>query len=70
VILGGVDASDVVTVDVTQQFDGALGTFTLRAAITETAMRFARAGPVGSQASSSSRHRARYSSRSYRGPGP
>jgi hypothetical protein len=37
VIFEGVDASDVVTVHVTQRFDGALGTFTLRAAITETA---------------------------------
>ena len=37
VILEAVDASDCVTVHVTQRFDGALGTFTLRAAITETA---------------------------------
>jgi hypothetical protein len=37
VIVGGMDASDVVIVHVTQRFDGALGTFTLRAAITETA---------------------------------
>ena len=37
VILGSVDASDSVTVDVTQRFEGALGSFTLRAAITETA---------------------------------
>jgi hypothetical protein len=37
VIFGGMDASDVVIVHVTQRFDGALGTFTLRAAITETA---------------------------------
>jgi hypothetical protein len=37
VILGDVDASDFVTVHVTQRFAGALGTFTLRAAITETA---------------------------------
>ena len=37
VILEDVDASDFVTVHVTQRFDGALGTFTLRAAITETA---------------------------------
>jgi hypothetical protein len=37
VILGGLDASGFVTVHVTQRFDGALGTFTLRAAITETA---------------------------------
>jgi hypothetical protein len=36
-ILEGLDASDVVTADVTQQFDGGLGTFALRAAITETA---------------------------------
>jgi hypothetical protein len=35
-ILGDVDACDFVTVHVTQRFDGALGTFTLRAAITET----------------------------------
>jgi hypothetical protein len=37
VILGDGDACDVVIVHVTQRFDGALGTFTLRAAITETA---------------------------------
>ena len=37
VILEDVDAPDFVTVHVTQRFDGALGTFTLRAAITETA---------------------------------
>jgi hypothetical protein len=37
VIVGDVDASDLVTVQVTQRFDGSLGTFTLRAAITETA---------------------------------
>ena len=37
VIFEDVDASDPVTVHVTQRFDGALGTFTLRAAITETA---------------------------------
>ena len=37
VILEDVDASDFVTVHVTQRFDGARGTFTLRAAITETA---------------------------------
>jgi hypothetical protein len=37
VILGPVDASDLVTVQVTQRFDGARGSFTLRAAITETA---------------------------------
>jgi hypothetical protein len=37
VIFEEVDASDFVTVHVTQRFDGALGTFTLRAAITETA---------------------------------
>lgn len=36
VIFGGMDACDFVTVHVTQRFDGALGTFTLRAAITET----------------------------------
>lgn len=36
-ILEGVDAPDFVTVHVTQQFDGALGTFTLRATITEAA---------------------------------
>jgi hypothetical protein len=36
-ILGDVDACDFVTVHVTQRFDGALGTFTLRAAITEIA---------------------------------
>lgn len=37
VIFEEVDAADFVTVHVTQRFDGALGTFTLRAAITETA---------------------------------
>ena len=37
VIFEDVDASDFVTAHVTQRFDGALGTFTLRAAITETA---------------------------------
>lgn len=37
VILGCADASDSVTVDVTQRFEGPLGTFTLRAAITEAA---------------------------------
>ena len=37
VIFEEVDASDFVTVHVTQRFDGALGTFTLRAAITQTA---------------------------------
>jgi hypothetical protein len=37
VIFEGVGAPDVVTVRVTQRFDGALGTFTLRATITETA---------------------------------
>ena len=37
VILEDRDAPDSVTVHVTQRFDGALGTFTLRAAITETA---------------------------------
>jgi hypothetical protein len=31
------DSPDFVTVHITQRFDGALGTFTLRAAITETA---------------------------------
>jgi hypothetical protein len=31
------DGPDFVTVHITQRFDGALGTFTLRAAITETA---------------------------------
>ena len=36
-ILEAVDASDVVTVHVTQRFDGALGTFPLRATITEAA---------------------------------
>ena len=36
VILGEVDASDVVTVHLTQRFEGALGSFTMRAAITET----------------------------------
>jgi hypothetical protein len=37
VIVERVDAPEVVTVRVTQRFNGALGTFTLRAAITETA---------------------------------
>ena len=37
VILEDVDASDSVSVHVTQRFDGALGTFTLRAAISEAA---------------------------------
>jgi hypothetical protein len=37
VIFADSDASDFVTVHITQRFDGALGTFTLRAAITETA---------------------------------
>jgi hypothetical protein len=36
VIFGDLDACEFVTVHVTQRFDGALGTFTLRAAITET----------------------------------
>jgi hypothetical protein len=36
VIVGDVDASDLVTVQVTQRFDDSLGTFTLRAAITAT----------------------------------
>ena len=36
-ILEGVGAPDVVTVHVTQRFEGALGTFTLRATITEAA---------------------------------
>jgi hypothetical protein len=36
-ILEGADAPGFVTVHVTQRFDGALGTFTLRATITETA---------------------------------
>jgi hypothetical protein len=36
-ILEHLDAPDFVTVHITQRFDGALGTFTLRAAITETA---------------------------------
>ena len=36
-IFRDLDACDFVTVHVTQRFDGALGTFTLRAAITETA---------------------------------
>jgi hypothetical protein len=36
-ILEDLDACEFVTVHVTQRFDGALGTFTLRAAITETA---------------------------------
>jgi hypothetical protein len=35
--LAGLDALDAVTVHVTQRFDGALGTFTLRATITEAA---------------------------------
>jgi hypothetical protein len=33
------DGPESVTVHITQRFDGALGTFTLRAAITETATR-------------------------------
>jgi hypothetical protein len=37
VIVADGDGSDVVTVQVTQRFDGALGTFTLRLAITEAA---------------------------------
>lgn len=37
VIFADADTSDFVTVHLTQRFDGALGTFTLRAAITETA---------------------------------
>ncbi len=37
VVLDSLDAAGVVTVHVTQRFDGALGTFTLRAAITEAA---------------------------------
>lgn len=37
VIFTDPDTSDTITVQVTQRFDGALGTFTLRAAITETA---------------------------------
>jgi hypothetical protein len=37
VILDHVGASEFVTAHVTQRFDGALGSFTLRAAITETA---------------------------------
>lgn len=37
VIFEDVDASDFVTLHITQRFDGALGTFTLRAAITEIA---------------------------------
>ena len=37
VVFEDVDASDSVTAHVTQRFHGALGTFTLRAAITETA---------------------------------
>ena len=37
VIFERVDGPDFVTVHVTQRFDGALGTFTLRAGITETA---------------------------------
>jgi hypothetical protein len=36
-VLEDVDVSGVVIVHVTQRFDGALGTFTLRATITETA---------------------------------
>jgi hypothetical protein len=36
VIVERVDAPEVITVHVTQRFNGALGTFTLRAAITET----------------------------------
>ena len=36
-ILENLDGPDVVTVHITQRFDGGLGTFTLRAAITETA---------------------------------
>jgi hypothetical protein len=36
-ILEHPDGPDFVTVHITQRFDGALGTFTLRAAITETA---------------------------------
>lgn len=36
VIVERVEASEVITVHVTQRFNGALGTFTLRAAITET----------------------------------
>jgi hypothetical protein len=36
-ILEHLDGPDFVTVHITQRFDGALGTFTLRAAITETA---------------------------------
>ena len=36
-ILEHLDAPDFVTVHITQRFDGAHGTFTLRAAITETA---------------------------------
>jgi len=36
VIVERVDAPAVITVHVTQRFNGALGTFTLRAAITET----------------------------------
>ena len=36
VIVERVDAPESVTVHVTQRFNGALGTFTLRAAITET----------------------------------
>ncbi|HEX6714264.1 MAG TPA: hypothetical protein VF066_12800 [Thermoleophilaceae bacterium] len=37
VIFERVNAPEVVTVHLTQRFNGALGTFTLRAAITETA---------------------------------
>ena len=36
-ILEPLDGPDFVTVHITQRFDGALGTFTLRAVITETA---------------------------------
>lgn len=36
VIVERVDAPEAITVHVTQRFNGALGTFTLRAAITET----------------------------------
>jgi hypothetical protein len=36
-IVEPLDGPDFVTVHITQQFDGALGTFTLRAVITETA---------------------------------
>lgn len=37
VIFEGASQSEIVTAHVTQRFDGARGTFTLRAAITETA---------------------------------